>query len=345
QRANGFGQQDISGRADFSFLGTSVPGATSNTSGRSFASFLLGEANLGRTETVRFVAQLYRYHGFYVQDDWRVNRRLTFNFGVRYEFTKPPIDLQDQYSDFTPDRPNPLANNYPGALRFAGFGPGRENRRSLVPGWYGAVGPRIGLAYSLDDKTVVRTAFGRSFSKVTVVSGSGHFAGFIGQYVFESPNNGVTPAFKLDDGLPPYPLPPQIDPSFSNNNNVDHWQPSDAARAPESLYWTFSIQRQLSGNTVIEAAYNANIGTHLQTGLVNLNQVPTAVYLDLVGRFGASQAISLLRANIGSAQARSAGIPIPYPNFTDSRVQRVQTVNQALRPYPQYMNIVTGSQG
>ncbi|MBI1897376.1 MAG: TonB-dependent receptor, partial [Acidobacteria bacterium] len=90
QRANGFGQQDISGRADFSFLGTSVPGATSNTSGSSFASFLLGEANLGRTETVRFVAQLYRYHGFYVQDDWRVNRRLTFNFGVRYEFTKPP---------------------------------------------------------------------------------------------------------------------------------------------------------------------------------------------------------------------------------------------------------------
>ena len=51
----------------------------------------------------------------------------------------------------------------------------------------------------------MRTAFGRSFSKVTVVSGSGHFAGFIGQYEFLSGDQGVTPAFKLDDGLPPYP--------------------------------------------------------------------------------------------------------------------------------------------
>ncbi|MBM3813839.1 MAG: TonB-dependent receptor [Acidimicrobiia bacterium] len=346
QRANGFGQQDISGRAGFSFLSTSIPGATSFNSGSSFASFLLGEAISGRTETNRFVNQIYRYHGFYAQDDWRVSPRLTLNIGLRYEFTRPPVDGQDQYSDFTPDRPNPAVNNFPGALRFAGFGEGRENRRSLVPGWYAGWGPRIGIAYTVDPKTVVRSAFGRSFSKVTVVSGSGHFAGFIGQYVFDSGDQGVTPAFKLDNGLPPYPLPPRIDPAFSNNNNVDHWQLVDAARAPESIYWTFSIQRQLSSNTVLEAAYNANIGSHLQTGLVNINQFPTPILDDLVARFGATQALTILRADISSAAAQQAGLRAPYANFTNPNIQRTtRNVAQALRPFPQYLNVVTGSQG
>jgi hypothetical protein len=346
QRANGFGQQDISGRAGFSFLGTSIPGATSFNSGSSFASFLLGEANTGRTETNRFVNQIYRYHGFYAQDDWRMSQRLTMNIGLRYEFTRPPVDGKDQYSDFTPDRPNPAVNNFPGALRFAGFGEGRENRRSLVPGWYSGWGPRIGLAYTIDPKTVLRSAFGRSFSKVTVVAGSGHFAGFIGQYSFDSGNQGVTPAFKLDQGLPPYPLPPRIDPSFSNNNNVDHWQLTDAARAPENLYWTLSIQRQLSNNTVVEAAYNATVGSRLQTGLVNLNQFPTPILDQLIGQFGATQALNILRADISSAAAQQAGLRAPYANFTNPNIQRTtRNVAQALRPFPQYLNVVTGSQG
>ncbi|MCC6368768.1 MAG: TonB-dependent receptor [Bryobacterales bacterium] len=345
QRANGFGQQDIAGRAGFSFLSTSVPGATSFNSGSSFASFLLGDAISGRTETDRFVAQLYRYHGFYFQDDWRVNRKLILNLGLRYEFTLPPVEGSDQYSDFTPDRPNPAVNNYPGALRFAGFGPGRENTRSLVPGWYGAIGPRAGLAYTVNDKTVFRAGFGRSFSKVTVVSGSGHFAGFIGQYAFNSGDQGITTLFNVDNGLPPYKLPPQIDPSFQNNLDVDHWQLRDAARAPENLFWTASIQRQLSSNTVLEVGYNATTGSHLQTGLVNINQMPTAYLNDFITRFGATQALNLLRGDINSAAARSAGIPIPYANFTDPKVQLVRTVAQALRPYPQYQNVVTGSQG
>jgi hypothetical protein len=344
QRANGFGQQDIMGAAGFSFLETAVPGQTNFTSGGSFASFLLGEANSGRTETIRFVEQIYQYFGFYAQDDWRINRKLTLNYGLRYEFTRPPVSGGDEYSDFTPDRPNPAVNGFPGALRFAGFGPGRENTRSLVPGWYGAIGPRIGLSFTPDFKTTFRAAFGRSFSKVTAVSGSGHYAGFIGNYSFSSPNQGVTPAFNWDRGLPEYPLPPQIDPAFANNNNVDWWQGQQATRAPENLYWTFSIQRQLSANTVLEVAYNANVGTHLQTGQLNFNQVPTAVWYDYVARLGPQQALSLFNADISSAAARAANVPIPYPNFTNPQVQQRRSVAQALRPFPQYQNIVTAGQ-
>ena len=162
------------------------------------------------------------------QDDWRINAKLVLNYGARYEFTKPPVAGGDQYSDFSPTKPNPAVNNYPGALVFAGDGPGREGTRSLIPGYYGALAPRVSFAYSADDKTTIRGGVGRSFGRVTVVQGSSHFAGFIGQYVFASPDAGVTPAFNLDQGLPAYPLPPLIDPAFSNNNAVDWFNGQEA---------------------------------------------------------------------------------------------------------------------
>ena len=345
EKSHGFGQQNISGHAGFSFLETSVPGATSATSGSSFASFLLGDADSGNTETVRFVAQTFHYHGFYAQDDWHVSRKLTVNLGLRYEFTQPPAEDHNQYTDFTPTKPNPAVNNYPGALRFAGFQPGEEGTRSLVPGWYGAWGPRLALAYSLDSMTTIRAGGARSFSKVSVVSGSDHYEGFIGQYAFSSNNQGITPAFNWDTGLPPYPLPPQINPAFQNNQNVDFWNYKDAVRAPESFNWTLSIQRQISANTVIEVDYNAVVGTHLQAGLLNMNQVPTSVYNQLVATYGGTQALNLLRSDISSPTAVAANIPIPYPNFTNPLVQQQRTVAQALRPFPQYLTIQTADQG
>lgn len=341
QRANGFGQQDIAGRAGFSFLSTSVPAATTSTSGNSFASFLLGDALTGRTETIRQVTQHYAYNGFYAQDDWRLTRKLTLNLGLRYDFTLPPTSQTDEYSDFDPTRPNPGADGYPGALIFAGDGPGREGRRSLVPGWWGGIGPRIGLAYAPDGKTTFRAAYGRSFSRVTAVQGSGHFAGFIGQYEFTNANQGITPTFNWDNGLPAYRLPPAIDPAFSNGIGVDWWNGQDATRAPENNYWTFSIQRQITGATVLEVAYNGNVGTHMQSGLLNFNQVPSRFLDQFVSQYGPVQALALLRADILSPQARSANIPIPYPSFVN---QRLRTVGQALRPYPQYQNISTGPQ-
>jgi len=343
QNANGFGQQDIAGRADFNFLSTSIPANTSfpNSGGSSFASLLLGEAYLGRTETIRAVTQKYPYFGFYAQDDWRITRKLTLNFGLRYDFTLPPTNEKDEYSDFNPARPNPGADGRLGALWFAGYGEGRENTRSLVPGWYGGWGPRLGLAYSAGAKTTVRAAFGRSFSRVTAVQGSGHFAGFIGQYVFQNNTQGVTPTFKLDQGLPAYTLPPSINPAFSNGNTVDWWQGQEMTRAPESLFWTFTVQRQAGNNMVLEAGYNANIGTHLQTGLLNYNQVPTAIMNQMIAQYGVTQAFSIMRADILSPLAVNAGITPPYPSFTK---QSLRTVNQALRPFPQYQNIVTGVQ-
>lgn len=345
QRANGFGQQNIAGQATFSFLETAVPGATSFTSGSSFASFLLGAADSGATETIRYLPQTYAYHGFYAQDDWHVTKKLTLNLGLRYEFTQPPVAGGDQYSDFSPTTANPAANNYPGALIFAGDGPGRQGKRSLIPGWYGAWGPRLGLAYALNSKTTIRAGAARSFSRVTVVASSGHYAGFIGQYAFTSSNQGVTPAFYWDQGLPPYPLPPQIDPSFANNSNVDYWQGQNATRAPENDNWAFSIQREITPSTILEADYTGVTGIHLQSGTVNINQVPMATVNQLIQQYGTTQAVNILNSNITSATAVGAGITPPYPNFTNPAVQRQRSVAQSLRPYPQYLNVDTSQSG
>ncbi len=345
QRANGFGQQNIAGQASFSFLETAVPGATSFTSGSSFASFLLGAADSGATETVRYLPQTFDYHGFYAQDDWKVTRKLTLNLGLRYEFTLPPVAGGDQYTDFSPTTPNPAVNNYPGALIFAGNGPGRTGQSSLIPGWYGAWGPRLGVAYALNSKTTIRAGAARSYSRVSVVASSSHYAGFIGQYSFATTNQGITPAFYWDQGLPSYPLPPQINPSFANNGNVDYWQGNNATRSPANDNWTFSIQRQLSGNTVLEVDYNGVVGEHLQSGIVNINQVPMSVVNQLIAKYGPSQAISLLNSSITSPAAVAAGIPVPYPNFTNSAVQRSQSVAQALRPFPQYLTVDTSQSG
>ena len=343
QNANGFGQQDIAGRADFSFLSTSIPGNTNfpTSGGSSFASMLLGQAFLGRTETIRYVNQKYPYFGFYAQDDWRLTRKLSLNIGLRYDLTLAPRNGRDEYSDFNPARPNPGADGFKGALWFAGTGQGREGVRSLVPNWYGGWGPRIGLAYTPDQKTTFRTAFGRSFSRVTAVQGSGHFSGFIGQYVFNNTSQGVQPTFLLDQGLPSYPLPPRIDPAFSNGNDVDYWQGQESTRAPENLFWTFTMQRQVTNSTVFEFGYNATVGAHLQTGLLNLNQMPTAIMNQMIAQYGGTQAFNILRSDINSTTARAANIPIPYPSFT---TQAARTVNQALRPFPQYQTISTGVQ-
>jgi len=343
--AAGFGQQNISGNAGFSFLETAVPGATSATSGSSFASYLLGLADTGATETIRYLPQIYDYHAAYAQDDWRVTKRLTLNFGLRYELTRPPYQPSQEYEDFSPTLPNPAVNGYPGALEFVGYGPGRVGAKYLVPGFNGGWGPRLGLAFGLNSKTTIRAGAARTFSRATVVSGTTHYDGYIGQYAFASTNQGVTPAFNWDVGLPPYPLPPQLNPAFDNNNNTNYWNGSNATRMPEILAYTFSIQRQLSTSTLIEADYNATDGVHLQTGLLNINQVPTPVVNALISQLGPAATVSLLNSSVTSAAAQAAGIRIPYPNFTNSAVQRTMSVGQALRPYPQYLTIDTSQSG
>jgi hypothetical protein len=343
---NGFGRQCISGCATFSYINTGVPGGNNpQLGGSSFASLLLGYANSGQIDTIRFIGQQWTSYAGYVQDDWHVNRKLTVNFGLRWETQMPPTGLDDKWSDFSPTTPNPRAGGIPGALIYAGTGDGRQGSRTLADSWYGGFGPRVGLAYQFSEKMVLRASYGRSFGAVTTVTGSTHQRGFTQVYtVPDQGTNGILPNMVLKNGFPPYPIPPFIDPSFANKDSIPWWQGKEATRLPEQDFWNLSIQRQLSGSMLIEVSYNALIGTHLQTQLLNYDQVDPR-YLSQYGN-------ALMNSLVTSPAAIAAGFHSPYPTFTAASCQVLDacwgggaTVARSLRPYPQYGGIDTYSGG
>jgi hypothetical protein len=307
------------GTFTFSFRQTGLNGDPST--GNSFASFLLGHVDAASISTPLHVASQRPYYAWFVQDDIRLTSRLTVNLGLRYELELPPREQYDRASTFDLDTPNPAAGGLPGALIFAGEGEGRSGRSRFEDTYFGAVNPRIGLAYQVDPRTVVRLGYGISHSTHRLLN---TYEGFATTQNFVNADRGLSPTFLLDDGMPTdWPKPPFINPAFSNGNNTNTTIPGESARMPRTQLWRLDVQRELPGAMVVEAAYVGSRGTHLNAGgLRQLNQVD-ARYLEL----GA-----LLTANIHSAAARAAGIPIPYPGFNG-------TVAQALRPYPHVLNI------
>ena len=280
---NGLGRQCISGCATFSYTETGVPGGTdSNAGGNPFASLLLGYADTGSIDTVRFIGQQWPYYAGYIQDDWRITPKLVLNLGLRWEVQLPPTGLDDKWSDFSPTTPNPAAGNIPGALIYAGTGPGRQGSRTLADSFFDAFGPRLSFAYSKDAKTVIRGGYALSYGAITTVSGSTHQRGFTQTYTAPQGSGGITPAFTLDGGFPAYPIPPFINPSFANGDNIPWWQGKEATRPPEFNNFNLSLQRQIGSSMVVEASYNGVMGSHLQTQLLNYDQVPTR-YLTAFG--------------------------------------------------------------
>ena len=80
---------------------------------------------------------------------------------------------------------------------------------------------------------MIRAGFGASYAPVKAVGGSAHFQGFSQIINFPDQTGGITPVFKLSDGMPYWPAPPFIDPTFGNNNSVDWWQGQESNRLPE----------------------------------------------------------------------------------------------------------------
>jgi hypothetical protein len=343
---NGYGSHSASGSLAFARTSTSVPLDQTNTSGNSFASFLLGQVSSAALQTERFVSDQWKYYAFYAQDDFRISPKLNISYGLRWEYTPPTVEGYgpDQYMNFNPSLPNAYAGGIPGAIEYAGFGEGRTNTRTLYPGWPWGFSPRIGIAYTLNDNTVLRLSAARTFGSMKNTGGSSHWQGFIGEYSFNNNTNNVDPAFLLDEGYPAWPAPPFLRPEGLNasnpgSNNVNYWQTYDAGRLPEYYNWSFGLQRGLPGNMVIEAGYNAQLGRHLATNQVSLNQVDPNIFLAHAQRLGSiDTARTLFLRDINHPEAVAAGFRKPYPNFTG-------TVRQSLRPFPQFNTINTAGDG
>jgi len=328
-QTNGADPFNQMGTFRFNSLETALPtvAGRANT-GHAWASFLLGQVNRGEYNELLVVpANRYKYFALFAQDDWKVSRRLTLNYGLRYDIYFPRTEKYGNFSGFDPGLPNPAAGNRPGAILFLGEGAGRDNSRdSLADTHYKNFGPRFGFAYSLNDRMVMRGAYGIYYSPGNAVTGlrssQGFSLGFNAAPVFASTDNGVTPAFNWDNGFPTnWPRPPFINPAVGNGTAVNMIGREDG-RPPYFQNWQFSIQRELPANMLGEVAYVGVKGTRLGSGLIRLNELDPK-YLSL----GA-----LLSRPANSPEAIAAGIPLPWSGFTGS-------VQQALRPFPQVLDI------
>lgn len=321
--ADFFGGQ---GLFHFSSLETGLPGSSAVT-GNSFASFLLGDVDSATRNVLSYVpSNRYTDWGFYFQDDWKATRRLTVNYGLRYDVMRPRHEGHDNLSMFSPWVPNPGAGGLPGAILFLGNGPGRSGLTSFADTFYKNFAPRLGLAYALNKKTVIHAGYGIYYglgNAVTDLRASQSYNfGFSASPTYASTNAGVTPAFNWDSGFPTnFAAPPLISPTVANGSNVVTMYRGDG-RPPYFQNWTLDVQRSIGSNLLLDVAYVGVTGMRLGTGLINLNQVNPS-YLSLG---------SLLTLPVTSPQAQAAGIAIPYAGFTGS-------VAQALRPYPQYLGI------
>jgi hypothetical protein len=332
-QTNGADSANQQGLFYFSSNESAFPSASGRSStGNAFASFLLGAVDNASYNGLFVVpANRYRYMAMFVQDDWRVSRRLTLNYGLRWDLFSPRREAHNNFSSFDPSVANPGAGGLPGAIAFLGSGPGRDNsRNSFADSDYKNFGPRIGFAYQALRNTVIRGGYGLYYAQGNATAGlrsSQRFIyGFNAAPSYASSDAGVTPAFSWNDGFPTtWPKPPFIDPTVQNGSDVTMIGRGDG-RPPYFQNGQFSIQQMLGSRWLVEAAYVTVKGTRLGTNLMALNQVDPK-YLSL----GAT-----LTQNINSAAAAAARIPLPYAGFNGS-------VAQALRPYPQYLGITNVS--
>jgi hypothetical protein len=347
---DGFGLQNAAGSLGFSYKNTAAPLAASQAAGggSGLASLLLGQVNNYSLDTPRYLSTWYRTNQAYIQDDWKVSRKLMLNLGFRYEMNQAPISGDDRLSDLSFSTPNPAAGGRLGAIIFAGTGTGRTGSRKLIPNWYGGLGPRLSFAYALNDKTTIRGAATRSFGPLTGIGQSSHNLGFAVRTVNADPNNGLTPYWILQQGAPAYFTPPLIDPSVGIGTNPPAYHDKHANIPDSELNYSFSIQRQLTATSSVEVDYLAALASDITSNFLAVNQVPYNSLPAALSPFTTSGR-TVLSSLITSSTAINAGVAMPWTcapgdarciPFT-SVPGLSPSVQQAMRPYPQYTTINT----
>ncbi|MDE0102301.1 MAG: TonB-dependent receptor [Bryobacterales bacterium] len=320
---NNFTLGPDSGSFSFSRNATALPGETGT--GNVLASYLLGLVNRGTLNIPPVTGTRHSYYAFYVQDDFKVRPNLTLNLGLRYDIFTPLTEVNDNHSMMNPTLPNPRADGYPGALEFAGdcdVCTGRSRltgNDSIYPKNFG---PRFGLAYSISNKLVFRSAYAISFFPTGGQGGGNVKApslGFSSTGTFQSEDGGFTPGFSWEDGFPQdFQRPPLRDPSFANGQSPSFWFPG-ANRPQYTQSYNAGFQYQLAPTWLLDVAWVANKATRLSSGVTNVMQVhPRHLALG-----------DLLRANINDPRVAAAGIAKPYASFGG-------TVAQSLRLFPQF---------
>ena len=200
-----------------------------------------------------------RFHFAYVQDDWRVNDKLTLNLGLRYEYATPYWE-----------KDNLLSNYDPAAKKMIFAKDGSMYDRALIDPDRNNLGPRLGLAYSMTPKTVVRGGYGMSYIHFHRV-GAANLLSINGPQVVNavvSQSNPTLPTFRTtQQGYPAgFADPSQFNPLTANIT----YMPRDYHSSVVQSYY-ISVQREIAKNMLVDVAYVGNRADDL-LALANYNQ-------------------------------------------------------------------------
>ena len=340
--ASSFGGFNFGNNETAGFKGS----ALDTTSGNAYASYLLGlvDSASATDTTVAETGARYKNIAIYGQDDWKVTPKLTLNLGLRYIIAKPFVEAHDRNSWFNPTLINSEVG-IPGALQFAGSsGPNSCNCRTQVQTHYLTFDPRVGFAYSIDPKTVVRGSYTIIHYNGGMLGGNAYsqgisLLGYSANPSFNSPDSGISPAFSLDGGFPGYTPPPFLNPTLNTGYNtatgatgggVSYNRPDTAGRSPYTENWNLTFSRAITPSMVLQISYAGSGSRHIA---VNGG---VGIYSDqLDPKYLALGSLLQAPANsttLAQAQQIMPGIALPYSTFVGS-------IGQALRPFPQYAGI------
>lgn len=264
--------------------------------GGGVASFLLGIPSWGGQEEDPTPATASGYWAAYVQDDFKVSSKLTLNLGLRWDVDLPRTERYNQLTYFDPTLPSPLAGkvaadacpacgNLLGQMVFVGTS-GAKYGRSQVPTQWKDFGPRIGLAWNVAPKWVIRTGFGIAYApsafQAAGSSGGAGMDGYLSQTNWSSSiDGGHTPFETLSNaftgGVNALNLP--LGAKGGATTNLGYSISASLFNAVKPTYsdqWNFNVQRELPGSITIKAGYLGNKGVHLPFGnnSINLSQLP-----------------------------------------------------------------------
>jgi len=315
-----------SGEFDFSPAQTSSTGTATGVGGDAVASSLFGLSDTTTLNYGAFSGVRYKDFSFYGQDSYKFSARLTLNYGLRYDLDLPATEAFNRFSAVDPTLPNPGAGNILGAYTYFGTGTGRNGRKRPQDTYRKAFGPRVGFAYSINSKTVLRGGYGIFYEALK----EGSFAdqdglGFFNKQTVTVANGGPT---QIDNGVTHlFPTLGPFTPEGQNGNGGVILVPANSGRPADIQTWNLDIQRQVIGNLMVSVAYVGSKGTHLPALNIIPNQVNPS-FLSLGSEL--TMKATCLAANTCPNSA-AAGVKLPYAGFTGN-------INQALRPFPQYGN-------
>jgi Carboxypeptidase regulatory-like domain len=276
----------------------------------------------------------YFYPSMFVNDDFKVTPRLTLNLGLRYEIPFPRTEEQDRFRGFDPNVTNPVVNRL-GALVGAGGQSGLQaEHKGLVATDFSNLSPRIGVAYSLDQKTVVRGGFGLYYAPLLYgFNGANNISeGTLGYSTgaLRTPNGRQATVF-----LRNYPDKPAVDPNgqFIGATDIDFFDPD--FKTGRTAQWSVDIQRELPFKFAVSVGYIGSKGERLKSNFTRLNAIP----LDAL-KLGFPLLTKPLAAVTAAERqyAQSVGVSLAAsPNAVFNGFGG--SVADSLRPFPQYGRI------